>query len=97
MSVYPRMQAVPFAGDPWWQQRAAGCERLTPVCTHMFDCTCHFLVNSRELIGLLLLLACTCILEPLLPSAVRIASIVDLVIVARSNLVAKVTISVAAV
>ena len=83
MSVYPWMRAVPSVGDLWWLERAAGCGCLTPTCTRMSDCTRHFLVNSRELIGLLLLLAC--ILELLLPLAVRIISTVDLIKVARLN------------
>ena len=74
------MRAVPSAGDPQWYQHAACFGRLTPACTHMSDCTRHFLVNSRELIGLLLLLAC--IFKSLLPLAVRIISIINLVKIA---------------
>ena len=40
---------------PQWHLHAAGCRHLTPVCAHTSDCTRHFLVNSRELISLLLL------------------------------------------
>ena len=41
----------------------------------MSDCTCRFLVNSGELIGLLLLFAC--VFESLLLSVIGTASIVD--------------------
>ena len=73
---HPRMWAILSAGDPRWHKRAVGCGRLTPACTRTSDCTRRFLGNSRELIGLLLLLAC--IFESLLPSTVGIASIVGL-------------------
>ena len=52
------MWAVPSVGDPWWHQRAAGCGHLTPVYTRTSDCIRCYLVNSREQIGLLLLLVC---------------------------------------
>lgn len=63
------MQAVPSVDDPRWHQCAAGCGHLIPACTRTSDCTFRFLIC------LPLLLAC--ILELLLPSAIRTLSIVD--------------------
>ena len=75
---------------PQWHLHAAGCRHLTPVCARTSDCIRHLLVNStssRELIGLLLPLACicTCIFESILSSAFRTALIGNHLRVARSN------------
>ena len=74
----------------WWHQCAVGCGRLTPTHTHTSGCNSRFLVNSRELTGLLLLLAC-------ITSAISHRNHLDLAKVARSNWVTNITISMAAV